>query len=230
MKKIYYILVSVVMVMALVSCGNKAQEDNKEDSNENKMKDCRVAIQNNDFETAHQILDELHDSYLGEDYNNSTFKTAKNLYFSALSSVYNAEIGMILSESTDDCSDKICYLISEIPLDGICPSSGLCRYYDGCDIARDSYGDVSDSYRYYQSCNAMNKICDKAINLAIRLNNKDVARAVVELYKDDINVTLGSSDPIVKVDGVQVDGNHAYIKFTTDSKDAARKKVNDAFK
>ena len=46
-------------------------------------------------------------------------------------------------------------------------------------------------------------------------------------YVDNVEITLGHGSGIV-VDGVKVDGNHGYIKYTSADRDAARKKYDEA--
>ena len=46
-------------------------------------------------------------------------------------------------------------------------------------------------------------------------------------YVDTVEVTIGDGPGIVD-DGVKVDGDHGYIKYTSADRDAARKKYDEA--
>lgn len=216
MKKIYQIIMLSAMSIALVGCAA----------------DYRKAVKDGDFDTAHDVLDQLHEAYMQETkrYNNEDFDKAKNAYFEALNYVYENEVRVIASQDMNS-GEKIAYLISEIPLDGETPVQGLCDYHKACDVLNGDF--FLDSgiewYRYINSVQAVNRICDKTMNLAISQNNENLARAVINQYKDDIEISLGSGSGDVIVDSIRVDGNHGYVKYTTKSKDAAQEKVIKKF-
>lgn len=72
-----------------------------------------------------------------------------------------------------------------------------------------------------------NKLCDHILSFAINNNNKDVAKAIVMLYCDDVERIFprGDSDMI---NGVQVGSYEVYLKLTRKSSDEAAKKYKQA--
>lgn len=181
--------------------------------------DYRKAVKDGDFEAAHEIVNELHEAYLQEERydNEEDFNKAKNAYFNALGYVYENEIRLIVTQDAN-CGEKIAFLISEIPLDGDIPNQGICDQVTAIDAVRADHreGDPGLPWsRYIYSVQAVKKICDKTISLAISLKNEDLARAVAEQYKDDVEFT--------------VECFKWTAEYSTKSKDAAIEKINAAF-
>lgn len=222
MNKIIKILSLCTLCFSLLSCsgGNSGSTDSKEENADNYKQACTEG----DFEKAHEILGSIHDEYLA---NNSlgfsSFDKISNKYLSALDYVYGHEIRELIAND-EDCVTKIVFLLSEVPQDGA-KSEGLMGYFES-QVGESCGSESLTRYVYY--CNAINKLCDTALNTAISLGNENLARALVEQYKENYEVVKGD-EPAVEVDGVMVDGNHGYVKFTTKSKDAAKAKVEAKF-
>ena len=82
-----------------------------------------------------------------------------------------------MTSEDDQAAAKVVFLLSEIPLDG---------NVDG------SYAPFDSDYHYDQEevaykniCIVINKLCDKALTLAINRHNKEFAKNIIEHYKSE---------------------------------------------
>lgn len=234
MKK-YLVLIAIIGlgVATLCSCGNSnSGNSNSDNSNkEEKDMDYRDAVKALDFETARDILKTYHERYLEELSENGILnkeerKKAEGKYYSAFDHIYKAEIQYLLSElNGDECKDKVTFLLEDIPVEGEKFPEGLCDYSIAC---RGEWGDEGlplDAYIVWTQ--HFNRLCDNILSLAINRRNQDLAKIILLKYVDNVEVTKGSHSDVA-VDGVKVDGNHGYIKYTSTDRDAARKKYDEA--
>lgn len=222
MKKfIFFVAIIGFSVATLCSCGNSNKEE--------KDMDYRDAVKARDFETARDIMNTYHEIYLEELSKDGILrkderKKAEGKYYSAFDHIYKAEIQYLLSElNGDECKDKITFLLEEIPVEGEKFPQGLCHYSIAC---RGEWGDEGlplDAYIVWTQ--HFNRLCDTILSLAINRNNQDLAKMILLKYVDNVEVTRGGDNV---VDGVMVDGNHGYIKYTSVDRDAARKKYDEA--
>ena len=151
--------------------------------------DYKKAVKEGDFETAHNILESIHDDYveaLGkacadvEDLQEiKKFKIIRKKYYAAIDYIYSHEITSILTSGDDQAADKVVFLLSEIPLDG--NVDGSWAYFDS---DRPEY---QEEVAYKNICIEINKLCDKALTLAINRHNKEFAQNIIELYKPDFS-------------------------------------------
>ena len=192
--------------------------------------DYRDAIKALDFETARDIMNTYHERYLEElskdaICNDEERKKAQGMYYSAFDHIYKAEIQYLLSElNGDECKDKIAFLLEEIPVEGEKFPQGLCGYLIAC---RDEYDNGLPLDAYIVWTQHFNRLCDTILSLAINRKNQDLATMILLKYVDTVEVIKGDRPPVV-VDGVEVDDNHGYIKYTSADRDAARKKYDEA--
>ena len=149
--------------------------------------DYKKAVKEGDFETAHNILDSIHDDYveaLGKacaDVKNGQeikkFKIIRKKYYAAIDYIYSHEITSILTSGDDQAADKVVFLLSEIPLDG---------NVDGSWAPFDSDSPYNqEDVAYKNMCIVINKLCDKALTLAINRHNKEFAKNIIEYYKSE---------------------------------------------
>lgn len=150
--------------------------------------DYKKAVKDGNFEAAHNILEKMHDDYVealgkasAEDMwererpELANFRVVRQKYYAAIDYIYSHEITSILTNGDEQAADKIVFLLSEIPLDG--DDSG---YYSEIDLP-----DYQSRIAYANVCIAINKLCDKALTLAINRQNKEFAQNIIELYKPD---------------------------------------------
>lgn len=226
-KHLFLVAIIGFGVATLCSCGNS----NSGNSNKEEMDmDYRDAIKALDFETARDIMNTYHERYIEElskSYSHrKERKKAEGMYYSAFDHIYKAEIQYLLSElNGDECKDKIAFLLEEIPVEGEKFPQGLCSYFIA---SRGDFGDDGlpfDAYIVWTQ--HFNRLCDNILSLAINRRNQDLATMILLKYVDNVEVTTGDH-PAVVVDGVKVDGDHGYIKYTSADRDAARKKYDEA--
>lgn len=232
MKKfIFFAAIIGFSVATLCSCGNSSSGNSNKEEKEEMDMDYRDAVKALDFETARDIMKTYHEIYLEELSENAILnkeerKKAEGKYYSAFDHIYKAEIQYLLSElNGDECKDKITFLLEEIPVEGEKFPQGLCDYSIAC---RGNFGDDGlplDAYIVWTQ--HFNRLCDNILSLAINRRNQDLARMILLKYVDNVEVTEGNY-PAVVVDGVKVDGDHGYIKYTSTDRDAARKKYDEA--
>lgn len=215
-------------LILLFACGQSSNNTGKDRSYTN----YREAVKSGDFEAAHDSLSEYYDRYISELSNTSYCdrderKLAENLYYNAFDYIYKAEIQYLISElSGDDCRDKILFLLEEIPVIGDKFTEGLCDFY-ATQLNHDTTGKGIPLGAYIVWTQHYNRICNTVLSLAINRKYQDLARCILTCYVDNVEVTEGETGGII-IDGVKVDGNHGYIKYTTTDKDAAKKKYDDA--
>lgn len=115
------------------------------------------------------------------------------------------------------------FIILSLPkLEGTRPLAGLRNYWG------DYYS--YEHKKYVESVNNKNTACMHAINKAIELRDKQFANEIIKLIVQDVEVTRGESDKIIKVNGVKVDYDHVYIKYTYESRNAAKQILKEAEK
>ena len=229
-KHLFLVAIIGFGVATLCSCGNSnSANSNKEEMDINKEEmdmDYRDAIKARDFETARDIMNTYHERYLeveelSKSENREERKKAERMYYSAFDHIYKAEIQYLLSElNGDECKDKIAFLLEEIPVEGEKCPQGLCSYYTA--YRDNDQGLPLDAYIVWTQ--HFNRLCDTILSLAINRRNQDLAMMILLKYVDNVEVTLGSG----VVDGVEVDFQHGYIKYTSADRDAARKKYDEA--
>lgn len=175
----------------------------------------KQAVKDGDFEAAHEILERCYSD-------------------DAMVYINFYEIASLLEEGGDGVVDKVVYILNEVPVKGeiqkgicdfsyaeeILESGRLCEYYKE---------EAATARTYISFCKKYNELCDKVINLAINRKNKQVAEAVLDFYKPDIKVYTGRYSKI-KIDGVNVDEYHGYIKLYKEAKTEAAEKVRKAFR
>ena len=82
-----------------------------------------------------------------------------------------------MTSEDDQAADKVVFLLSEIPLDG---------HVDGGYALFDSnWPDCQEEVAYKNICIVINKLCDKALTLAINRHNKEFAKNIIEHYKSE---------------------------------------------
>ena len=149
--------------------------------------DYKKAVKEGDFETAHNILDSIHDDYvealgkacadMKESQEIKKFKIIRKKYYAAIDYIYSHEITSILTSEDDQAADKVVFLLSEIPLDG---------NVDGSWAPFDSDSPYNqEDVAYKNMCIVINKLCDKALTLAINRHNKEFAKNIIEYYKSE---------------------------------------------
>ena len=184
--------------------------------------DYKKAVKEGDFETAHDIIEKIHDEYVetlgkalseeNKEIDNS-LKIISKKYFAAIDYVYSNEITAILTNEDDQAANKIVFLLSEIPIDGECKDGEIWIMSDAIEVIGIDERRFKNIGAYNDVCIEINKLCDKALTLAINRKNKEFAQNLIELYKHDIDTDIDD-----------------HVKFVYKTRDAARQKLEDAIK
>lgn len=228
MKKIYQFTISCLMLCALVACGGGNEKSSADGT---KYQSYRDAVKNNDFESARDTLNVYREKYLYEQSQNGIThrherKEAEGKYYQAFDDIYKAETQYLLSElSGEECKDKILFILEEIPVEGEKFPAGLCDYDVVCCGDWGDEGVPLDAYIVWTQ--HYNRLCGNFLTLAINRKNQELAKAILLQFVDNVEAIKGDNYGI-DVDGVKVDGNHGYIKYTSVDRDAAQKKYDEA--
>ena len=211
MKKIYQFTIGCLMLCALVACGNKEES-------------YRDAVKNNDFETAHKVLDEIYEDFMDTWESNydeiemdnflkssasvrAKIEAAAAKYSQAASYVLCSEARYIISNYPDEALDRITYLFNEIRVmgeksDHYAPN-GIVEYKKEC-VKIDCYK---------QTVKYNNELCDVVLNLAILHHNKQLAELALSYYREN---------------GRVVDSWTCRMGWSYDDKKAAQEKYDEA--
>lgn len=225
-KYIFYIFLSIIVfyiiLFAYISIDNKISMRKHQEVTQKYQEACTEL----DFEAAREYLNQNRQNYIRSD---EERKEEEWKYYEAFDYIYKAEIQYILSEFDDeDCVDRITFLLTEIPIEGEKPRAGLCGYYE---TDRDGWSSESKSLdAYIIWTEHYNRLCNTILTLSINRNYPQLAKAILLHFVDNVETYKGKSDGSFKIDGVEVDGNHGYIKFTSTDRDAAKKKYDEAVK
>ena len=182
------------------------------------------------YEAAHLFLDEYCNAYLKYLSKNPIVygderTSAESKYYKAFDYIYNSELQYLMSQmSEEECKDKIVFLLNSVPVVGEVLPEGLHDYYDV--YQKGDRGNILHAYITWTV--HYNRLCNTVLTLAINRRYKSVAQTALMQYVDNVEATTGDSG--TNVDGVRVDGNHGYVKYTSADRDAAMKKYKDALK
>jgi hypothetical protein len=182
MKKIICFVVCCIAVLTVTSCSNKSivGADGKEYTSYQEA--CRAG----DFEVAHKFLDILHDEYLEEFsdadyYRRFSEKDVKEKYEAALKYIFKQEMMYLASDGSKQASDKILYLLTEIPEEGSPQPDGS----KGMGVS-EIYASGKDHIAYTKYVTNYNVLCDQILDLAISQDDQYLAKKVLQMYKQTI--------------------------------------------
>ena len=178
-----------------------------------KTNNYRDAVNNNDFEKAHECLDDLYSSYEDAVRNNTDFlRDSGNIiegeaegYCIAANYVYSAELRFLADMDNDESWRRALSLVKEMNVVGrkypknkenIWPD-GSC-YFIRC---------------YQRYIELRNRQCDILLDLAIDYNNQDVAKKVLRCYCENCKTT---------------DDLPSLVYYVKDDIDAAKEKFDEA--
>jgi hypothetical protein len=113
-------------------------------------------------------------------------------------------------------------LLEEVKLLGLNLTPGLNGYYAGRENdERYEY----NGWSYSQSIIGFNRTCTHLIRKSLSNGNKDVAGQILSLMHQNMDITMGAHEKTHK--GIEVDGNHCYIEYTSRDIDAARSLIEN---
>ena len=162
------------------------------------------AVDNADFEKAHEILNQHYAKYL-EAYRRNPRKMdySTKSYWQAAHHIYKAEMQYLLPLNDPEANNRLIYTLQSMNEIGRKP------------IANKSYGydEYPEIEAYDKFTAGYNSLCNDMLDIAITYNNRDMAKRLLNLYKDDV----------VKIDNKK----HIYT-VTSASRDNAKEKYDEA--
>lgn len=112
-------------------------------------------------------------------------------------------------------------LLEEVKLLGLKLTPGLNDYYAGARSDEWSFDEYEyKGWSYSQSIIGFNRTCTHLIRKSLSNGNKDVAGQILSLMHQNMDITMGDSNKTYK--GIEVDGGHCYIEYTSRDINAAR--------
>jgi len=218
MKRIIFLSLCCVAALSLTDCGSSSSKDGEEKISEtggNQKESYRDAVKNNDFETAHEILDEIYDEFLdtwesnynGLSYYNdlrATIELSATKYSLAASYVLCAEARYIISNYPNEALDRIAYLFNEIRIMG----EKSDEYHTGG--SEECQQECAKVDCYKQTVKYNNELCDVVLNLALLHHNKQLAELALLYYRENGRESYGD------------------MYWSYDDKEAAQKKYDEA--
>lgn len=215
MKKNLFLLLSLVVIVSMMcACGpskaEKAAAAEREEyeailrmdaeigqSYENRQKE----MQENKpayFEREHERLNELpprsfEDGYLEK-------SNYPDEYYEEVKKLYKEEIAYNIENYGEEAKQKVLFLLKQIPVTGrytvgtvIAPSNGNGGLRD--DWNHKYASEAFDAVRAQIAHDAINDICDYALNLALGMGYMDIAKSILICYKPTIEITnIGEHD------------------------------------
>lgn len=212
MKRISFLSLCCLAVIILSACGGISGSK----SYATYQEACRA----NDYEAAFKFFDVLHEKYvkaLGDDktFESSEIDEDRKEYYSALDYIYKQEIMYLASIGDEASSNRIAFLLQEVPIEGNC-NPGLTSWIG------------KDEDAYIESIKHYNDLCNTALDLAISQGNKLLASKIIRLYKQNVDIIYGDDTGKIEVNGTIVDNTHFYFKFYDIDKEHAQTKFDEA--
>lgn len=185
-------------------------------------------LQNQDFEAAQKIVNEEYEHY--NKYKNSQYFSRYNI---AYSKYFRAVSEFLVLENSEEANKRIINTLHTYVIVGNKPDKGLLQrptggLFDNSDEVDNMF--LSKYEDYIESVKTYNSNCKAVLDLAITSKNEQLAKSVLQLFKENIKITLGRSkytsdyskkNATVKVNGVAVDDEHAYVEYlSTDINEA----------
>lgn len=170
-------------------------------------KEIDSAIQEHDFQKAHDLLRDLKSepAALWER------ADARKFYFSEYNKVVQAEITYLVNEKDQQASDRLIGLINEYPIDSN-PAIGTTH---DSDI-------IEGNDNYNAEVGKFNDYCNQILSRAISSSNQYLAESIINIFKPTLERK--------KVDTHLFDNDEYNYQYVDTDKDKAKKILKDAIK
>lgn len=123
-------------------------------------------------------------------------------------------IQFILNSNIEDRDDKVLQILSSYPNDGLRLEGLSTDFFNG--------------NKYRDQITSLNNLLNRTLDLALSQKNFELADQIIYLYKEDVNMIWGDINNPPKVNGIKVDEDHCFITHSWKSREAAKKKLNEA--
>lgn len=165
--------------------------------------------------------------FYGRKYNGDKIKAYENMIKEAEDYVFNAEINYLAVLNDPIANSKVLMFLSKIPQEGN-------KMADNMLIKANHWNSsssvIDEKYQtYVEWCSGYNSKCDRILDLAISINNQDLAKKILGMFKPDATYDKRRCKSKDYKDDFP---NHfdAYTKYTNESKTKALQKYNNAVK
>jgi hypothetical protein len=192
MKRIKFLSFCCIAVFLLTACGSSSSKNEEEKitvtgANGKEYTSYQEACRAEDFEATHKYLDILYDKYLegygsASDYQSYRVRDVREKYHAALNAIFKQEMMVLASDGSEQSSDKIVYLLTEIPEEGSAHPDGRYSWTqisEGCD-------DAKEHVTYCKWVTNYNSLCNQVLDLAISQDNQYLAKKVIKMYKQNV--------------------------------------------
>ena len=196
--------------VALLVCSCSCSGGGKQNSSAPRTYTYVDAVSDNDYVLAHKFLDMYLQDVINANARGLGTIDKMEVFWGAADHIYKAEM-MYLIEMNDQAANK--RLINTLAMMNVIGNKP---------VVNESYSMYTKEYSYYIFVNRYNRLCDEILNISFLNSNREMARQVLMMYKEDAiprKKNVGSN-------GV----NYYTFTFSYRSKDAATKKYNDAIK
>lgn len=171
MKRLECFIANVLFVALLLSCSSGKKESAK-DSETTNYTSYQEAARAYDFEAAHKILDQIHEDYLSNSYSDDK----KEKYESAFDYIFNAEAMFLCSKGDEESLNRIIFLLSDIPIEGVAISEN--QTIEGVS------GEKKEAHeKYVKYATRLNQKCNNLIDFSIAYRKISLAEKILPFYK-----------------------------------------------
>lgn len=195
MKTMKLLTTCFCVIFLMMACGEGKKKADVTGADGTVYTSYQDACRNADFNAAYKIIELTDGTEEDKDY------------------VFNAEMLYLVSQNTEETSNRVLYLLAEYQIPGTPVSPGA-EYSDK---------DYRNVKKYMEGISRYNNRCNSVLSLAISQRNETLARKVVELFKQNVDVASESSDIGKKIE-ISSQG------YNNTDKDAAKRRLEEAIK
>lgn len=165
------------------------------------------AIEKNDFERAHLILNKIYNE------RNLFVESARSEFYKCADMLFDAEVKSLVENNQFD-AEHIIKILSGVIIDGTAVSEGV-EYY-----SQSSFTDkeCANHIRYIESITRYNQKCNRVFDMAIAYQDHKLAERLIAMFKE-------VPDPIYNHRAGQ--DEYFKMKYTSPAADTARKKLKE---
>lgn len=237
MKKLSVLSTALLSLLLLTACGSggyKSNDKSNDKSNGTEYATYKEALAANDFDAAHKIYNQMQSDYAkvleesmgtnefadkyGVDTNPWTVEAVKR-------EILEKEAVFLATQGTEEANKRLVVLLNEDPVKGTArPEGQVLDNECSRDLASlDKLGYMDHGYEdYVDWCSHYNSMCTRVLDIAISLDNKDLAIILVNSIKPD---------PVIATKPTPNSKDYVIVTahYTTQSKDAAKVKYEQKF-
>lgn len=167
-KKWVWVIIGFLAVGAIAdTCSRSEQQDG------NSAYDYIQAVNNQDYQKAHEILDYLYANYL--EYPNGD--KSRRRYWTAADYIYKAEMQWLLTQNDPEADRRLIYTLDAMSPPGIEP-------VENYGYSLNEYNRQYDKFNAYCSfAEEFNKLCFELIKISLRTDNLSLAETALASMK-----------------------------------------------